>query len=90
MPGPAPKPAHLRQRRNRKAGAATLVAVRPTKGSHIDRGSSTVAAPPIPNPDGREWHPLTLAAWNRAWRSEMASQWLETDADGLGRLRSLG
>lgn len=44
---------------------------------------------PIPNPDERVWHPLTIAAWNRAWESPMASQWLETDADGLGRLALL-
>jgi hypothetical protein len=45
--------------------------------------------PEIPNPDGREWHFLTVASWERAWRSEMASQWLPTDGDGLGRLALL-
>jgi hypothetical protein len=84
MPGPPPKPARLRQRRNRKAGAALLVAVRPAKAR-----TSTAGAPPIPNPDGREWHPLTLVSWKRAWCSEMASQWLPTDGDGLGRLALL-
>lgn len=74
MPGPAPKPAHLRQRTNRKAGATTLPV--PQKGT----------IPPIPNPDQREWHPLTLEAWGHAWASPMATQWLETDADALGRL----
>ena len=53
------------------------------------KGASPVVAPAIPNPDGREWHPLTVASWHRAWRSEMASQWLETDGDGLGRLALL-
>src|SRR5688572_9045882 len=72
--GPAPKPSHLRQRTNRKAGRATIAAAE----------SSDV--PIIPNPDKREWHPLTLEAWEHAWRSPMASQWLETDADALGRL----
>lgn len=77
MPGPPPKPAHLRQRTNRKAGATTLEApLRPD-------------VPAIPNPDGREWHPLTLKAWEHAWSSPMASQWLETDADALGRLAML-
>jgi hypothetical protein len=42
--------------------------------------------PAIPNPDGREWHPLTVEVWIRAWQSPMASQWLATDADALGRL----
>jgi hypothetical protein len=74
MPGPPPKPAHLRQRTNRKAGSATL------------KAPSAPDIPKIPNPDKRKWHPLTLAAWAHAWASPMASQWLETDADALGRL----
>jgi hypothetical protein len=45
--------------------------------------------PPIPNPDKRTWHPLTCTAWAHAWTSPMASQWLETDADALGRLALL-
>jgi hypothetical protein len=45
--------------------------------------------PEIPNPDGREWHPLTLKAWNTAFLSPMASQWLPTDVDALGRLALL-
>jgi hypothetical protein len=72
--GPAPKPAHLRQRTNRKAGHATIAA----------RPSPKI--PPIPNPDRRKWHPLTRVAWRNAWLSPMASQWLVTDADALGRL----
>jgi hypothetical protein len=77
MPGPPPKPAHLRQRTNRKPGAAALVAlVRPPR--H-----------PIPNPDGRTWHRLTRRAWAHAWASPMASQWLTSDCDALGRLAVL-
>lgn len=45
--------------------------------------------PEIPNPDGRVWHPLTLKAWEHAWSSPMSSQWLETDADAIGRLAIL-
>lgn len=74
MSGPIPKPAHLRQRTNKKSTAAQLEAP-------IDAD-----VPEIPNPDQREWHPLTLAAWERAWQSPMASQWLDTDVDALGRL----
>jgi hypothetical protein len=77
--GPAPKQAHLRQRTNKKAGASMLQLV-------ADDGKK---APKIPNPDGREWHPLTLAAWAHAWASPMAPQWLETDTDALGRLAIL-
>lgn len=72
--GPAPKPAHLRQRTNRKTGANTITA------------PENPDIPPIPNPDQRAWHPLTLVAWEHAWQSPMASQWLETDQDALGRL----
>jgi hypothetical protein len=75
--GPAPKPAHLRQRTNVKSGAAQIQAP-------IDPN-----VPPIPNPDGREWHVLTMAAWAHAWASPMSGQWLETDADALGRLALL-
>lgn len=79
MPGPAPKPAHLRQRANKKAGATMLSMV----------PKSTAKVPEIPNPDGREWHPLTLKSWRNAWKSPMASQWLESDFDGLARLAIL-
>lgn len=76
--GRPPKPAHLRQRTNKKAGIATL-----------EMPTTSHDAPPIPNPDDRIWHPLTLAAWAHAWASPMASQWLETDTDALGRLAVL-
>lgn len=75
--GPPPKPANLRQRTNKKAGSGQIFA------------PESPMVRPIPNPDERVWHPLTIAAWNRAWESPMASQWLETDADGLGRLALL-
>ena len=47
------------------------------------------AVPALPNPDERVWHPLTLRAWEHAWASPMASQWIETDVDALGRLALL-
>jgi hypothetical protein len=75
--GPAPKPAHLRARTNRKAGAAQLEAPDKPK------------IPTIPNPDGRTWHPLTLAAWKTAFSSPMAGEWLDTDIDAIGRLALL-
>lgn len=80
MSGPPPKPAHLRQRTNKKSTHATLEVV---------DGAKPRPAPPIPNPDGRTWHPLTLKAWEKAWNSPMASQWLDTDVDGLGQLALL-
>lgn len=75
--GPPPKPAHLRQRTNKKSSHATIEPLADT------------TAPEIPNPDGRIWHPLTLKAWAHAWASPMASQWLTTDKDALGRLALL-
>lgn len=75
--GPAPKPANLRQRTNKKAGHATIEA------------PENPDVPVIPNPDGRTWHPMTLASWARAWESPMATQWLPTDVDGLARLAVL-
>lgn len=74
MPGPPPKPAHLRQRMNKKAGNAVLTA------------RNAVEVPEIPNPDARVWHELTLKDWAEWWQSEMASQWLPTDVSGLGLL----
>lgn len=75
--GPPPKPAHLRARANKKAGSASITAPDKPK------------IPAIPNPDDRAWHKLTLRAWKNAWSSPMASQWLETDVDALGRLALL-
>ncbi len=76
--GQAPKPAYLRQRRNKVAGVATL---------EVPDAPGDI--PVIPNPDGRKWHELTLKAWEKAWRSPMATQWLESDVDTLGRLAVL-
>ncbi len=75
--GPAPKPAHMRQHRLKKAGATTL-----------DTNAAR-QVPVLPNPDGREWHKLTRAWWKHVWESPMAGEYLETDIDGLGRLAIL-
>lgn len=68
----------MRQNRTKKSGRAQLGLVRPAGD-----------VPAIPNPDERTWHPLTLQGWTHAWCSPMASQWLETDTDALGRLAVL-
>ena len=72
--GPAPKPAHLRQRTNRKAGATVIEAP-------IDAN-----VPPLAHPSGEEWHPATLKAWREFFESPMATQWLATDITGLEML----
>jgi hypothetical protein len=68
MPGPAPKPSALRQRRNKTSTASTLPL------------SPGVAAPPLPE---RAWHPRTIEWWTRAWASPMAREWLSADIPGL-------
>ncbi len=78
MSGPPPKLASLRQRTNKKSTNAIL-----------DSTPSSEKVPVIPNPDGRTWHALTVMAWKHAWASPMASQWLVTDEDALGRLAVL-
>ncbi|MEQ8834285.1 MAG: hypothetical protein RIB67_07545 [Miltoncostaeaceae bacterium] len=79
MPGPAPKPAATRQRRNRTTTAARLIAMpeRPIK------------APPLPAGDDHEWHPLTLAWWKDIWTSPMAPEFLAADVHGLYMLAML-
>src|SRR5690606_24283927 len=77
--GPAPKPAHLRQRRNKKAGAATLP----------PEPDESRKPPTLPNPDKRKWHRLTRQWWKRVWQSPMAQEYLPTDFDGLARLALL-
>ena len=79
MPGPAPKPAHLRQRRNKKSGAATLPPPEDRKNK----------APALQNPDKRKFHKLTRQWWSRVWESPMAGEYLPTDIDGLARLAIL-
>lgn len=80
--GPAPKPMHLRQRRNKKAGAATLPA--------LESGQTEKKKiPALQNPDKRKFHRLTRAWWKRVWESPMAGEYLPTDIDGLARLAIL-
>jgi len=76
--GPAPKPAAIRQNRNKKSTRATL--------SWFE---TDVKIPSLPNPDKRKFHKLTRAWWKRVWQSPMASEYLPTDVDGLGRVALL-
>ena len=79
-PGPRPKPAHLRQRTNRKAGASVLLL--PAAGG--------VPVPDLPpHPLGTAWHPYTLESWGRVWTSAMASKWLPSEFDGVFRMAIL-
>jgi hypothetical protein len=69
MPGPTPKHASTRARRNRSSTAATLTA------------DPTIVAPDLP--DDREWHPQTLAWWVDVWASPMAPEYDASDLHGL-------
>lgn len=79
MPGPAPKPAHLRQRRNKKPTAATVTA------TNADTPDKNIPA----MPDGESWHPLTLKWWGYVWSSAVAERYVQTDAYGLYALALL-
>ena len=75
--GRYPKPAHMRQNRTKKSGAATL--------DETQHGP----VPVMPNPDRRRWYALTTTWWAHVWTSPMAGQYLPTDGDSLGRLAIL-
>lgn len=83
MPGPTPKPAKLRQRRNRSATAATL----PSESAAAQRDVPEL--PPRMSP-AEVWHPKVVEWWESAWRSPMAGEWLDSDVKGgLYRLAEL-
>ena len=77
MPGPTPKHASARTRRNRISTAATLT---PAPAAEV---------PPLPPLTGQEWHPMTLAWWNDLWRSPMAPEYDPSDIHGLYLLATL-
>jgi hypothetical protein len=77
MRGPAPKPAGLRQRRNKVTTAATLPSVEDSKSRKI---------PALPKREGaaERWHPKAEAWWKSFWRSPMAAE--VQDSDKMGGL----
>jgi hypothetical protein len=75
MPGPAPKHASVRARRNKTSTAATLSAAR------------TVEAPQLPA--ATDWHPMTVAWWRDIWASPMAPEFEKSDKHGLFILATL-
>ncbi len=80
MPGPPPKPSHIRQRRNKTTTHATLPA--PT---------SKLRTPKLTNRGrGRgAWHPRVLTWWADVWKSPMASEYLDVHRHGLEALAEL-
>lgn len=77
MPGPPPKDASLRARRNKSSTAATLAAV-----------PADTTAPELPERHDDEgnvlaWHPMALDFWAEVWASPMRSEYLDADVPGL-------
>jgi hypothetical protein len=103
VPGPTPKPAATRQRRNRTTSSATLTAdhkVRapalpkgnPWCSTHGRRKSDCLLDPRISElrPCRTEqWHPMTKAWWKDIWASPMAPEFLKADTHGLFTLAML-
>lgn len=77
MPGPAPKPEALRQRRNRPTTRATLPAeTEPREGP-----------PRLPvHPGGKGWHNMARRWWNDVWSSPMQYEFLRGDEPAIFRL----
>lgn len=76
----------VRQRTNRAASRATLVAL---PEAHARRHFT----PPLPKRDVAagepEWHALTKTWWRDIWRSPMAGEFLKADTHGLFALAEL-
>src|SRR3990172_8924708 len=78
MSGPTPKPAAMRQRRNRVSTSATL----PAEGGRR-------VIPELPKRGRRKWHRMTSEWWEDTWRSPMASEFVQADIHGLYLLAEL-
>lgn len=76
--GPPPKPAHLRQRRNRTSTAAELV-----------EGEPLNEIPELPARGRKKWHPFTLSWWEDVRSSPMANEFIPADLHGLYLLADL-
>jgi len=77
MPGPTPKPAELRQRRNKPRSRALLPAE-----------SKPRSKPPrLPShPGGEAWHQMARQWWRDVWASPMQYEFLRGDEPALFRL----
>lgn len=74
MPGPAPKPAALRQRRNKVSTKATL---------QTEAEASSRVVPELPELDDRGWHKMVTLWWSDIWTSPMVAEWLDADRHRL-------
>ena len=79
MPGPLPKSAATRQRRNKATTRAMLPAeTRPM-----------VEYPALPERAGETWHPLAVRWWDDVWASPLHQEFLRADAGALFRLANI-
>ena len=83
MPGPVPKPAALRQRRNKAATASKLAPeARRRRAPSLPERKTAEGNPVL-------WHAMTRAWWRAVWRSPMAEEYLDADIHALYRLAVL-
>lgn len=92
--GPPPKPAALRQRKNKVVGGAVLPAAGVSKPapSLPDRECPCVDPAACGHCEGtgiQPWHPLVLERWAAVWASPMAAEFLDADVHGLFVLADL-
>lgn len=72
--GPPPKPAALRQRRNKTSTRAQLPTEAEAAGFEVPELHE--------RDDGEAWHPNVLEWWESIWRSPMAREFLDADMRG--------
>lgn len=86
MRGRHPKPAHMRQRRNKTAASVGL----DTSNEKPREGVPDLGPHPKATEEKPEaWHPRTLAWWEDTWASPQAEQYLTVDQHGLYRVAVL-
>lgn len=80
----APKPANMRQRRNKTTTAATLI-----ESSPLTEGVPDLPERLGPRGGKRTWHPAVIAWWEDIWTSPMASEYTQADVHQLVMLADL-
>lgn len=82
MPGPPPKPASARARRNKVAGARTLTVAAPRKAPPLPQRPIVVDGP-------TDWHDQTVEWWIDTWQSPMSPEFDDSDMHALVMLAVL-
>ena len=93
-PGPVPKKAELRQRRNKEVTARTLPAdaagraAKTGRAKKAGKSAGAIKMPELPK-RRRKWRPETIAWWKDLWESPMAVEFIESDLHQLYILADL-